>query len=59
MYEMYVHSGCSLGPEGPSVEIGAGISRMASGGAASLREKHHLFLAGTAAGVSAGNRSIY
>eukprot|EP01036_Dinobryon_divergens_P032969 gene32969-42663_t len=47
-------SGCSLGPEGPSVEIGAGISRMASGGAATLREKHHLFLAGTAAGVSAG-----
>ena len=52
-------SGCSLGPEGPSVEIGAGISRMASGGAASLREKHHLFLAGTAAGVSAGELSTH
>lgn len=49
-------SGCSLGPEGPSVEIGAGISRLLSGvrSNTTLREKHHLFLAGTAAGVSAG-----
>ena len=46
-------SGCSLGPEGSAVEIGAGMSRMSSG-SATIREKHHLFLAGTAAGVSAG-----
>ena len=45
-------SGCSLGPEGPSVEIGAGWSRVFSDGRSdtSSREKHHLFLAGTAAG---------
>ena len=29
-------SGCSLGPEGPSVEIGAGISRIVSGNASLL-----------------------
>lgn len=47
-------SGCSLGPEGPSVEIGAGWSRIISGTQCSPRERHHLFLAGTAAGVAAG-----
>lgn len=48
-------SGCSLGPEGPSVELGAGVSRLISGSrSTSPRERHHLFLAGTAAGVSAG-----
>ena len=84
-------SGCSLGPEGPSVEIGAGISRIfaemdfnnltffnqqpnnndkqmiansnsnsgttnsnSNSNITSIREKHHLFLAGTAAGVAAG-----
>ena len=55
-------SGCSLGPEGPSVEIGAGISRVitaANWGAFALPcsslERRQLFLAGTAAAVSAGN----
>ena len=45
-------SGCSLGPEGPSVEIGAGWSRVFADGRSdtSTTEKHHLFLAGTAAG---------
>lgn len=49
-------SGCSLGPEGPSVEIGAGWSRVFAGpdSSTNMREKHHLFLAGTAAGVAAG-----
>lgn len=47
-------SGCSLGPEGPSVELGAGFSRMIAGTNATTKEQHHLFLAGTAAGVSAG-----
>eukprot|EP01041_Mallomonas_annulata_P003544 gene3544-7054_t len=47
-------SGCSLGPEGPSVELGASISRIFCGSNATSRERHHLFLAGTAAGVSAG-----
>jgi len=37
--------------------MGAGISRMVAGSALtgrSLKDKHHLFLAGTAAGVAAG-----
>lgn len=45
-------SGCSLGPEGSAVEIGASFSRIIDG--VSPKEKHHLFLAGTAAGVAAG-----
>ena len=47
-------SGCSLGPEGPSVEIGASMSRIFGGNGCSLRQQHHLFLAGTAAGVASG-----
>jgi H+/Cl- antiporter ClcA len=61
-------SGCSLGPEGPAVEIGTGLSRLVcriSGVDASMpyssytagriaRENQHLFLAGTAAGVAGG-----
>ena len=46
-------SGCSLGPEGPAVEIGAGLSRIFCSGD-TPQKKRHLFLAGTAAGVSAG-----
>lgn len=49
--------GCSLGPEGPAVEIGAGWARIISSISAfsmSAKERHHLFLAGTAAGVAAG-----
>jgi len=46
-------SGCSLGPEGPSVELGASLSRV-FGANDTPRQKRHLFLAGTAAGVSAG-----
>jgi len=45
-------SGCSLGPEGSAVEIGASFGRIING--ISPKEKHHLFLAGTAAGVAAG-----
>ena len=61
-------SGCSLGPEGPAVEIGTGLSRLVSrisGVDAGMpyssftagriaRENQHLFLAGTAAGVAGG-----
>ena len=61
-------SGCSLGPEGPAVEIGTGLSRIVSGLWSSestsstsitsisriARENQHLFLAGTAAGVAGG-----
>ena len=47
-------SGISLGPEGSAVEIGAGVSRMLVGAKSAVKERHHLFLAGTAAGVSAG-----
>lgn len=47
-------SGCSLGPEGPAVEVGAGWSRLISGTSSTQKERHHLFLAGTAAGVAAG-----
>ena len=61
-------SGCSLGPEGPAVEIGTGLSRLVSrisGIDAGMpyssftagriaRENQHLFLAGTAAGVAGG-----
>jgi len=47
-------SGCSLGPEGPSVEIGAAIAYMLCGQEANSWERRYLFLAGTAAGVSAG-----
>lgn len=49
-------SGCSLGPEGPSVELGAGFSRVFADPSSrtTSKEKHHLFLAGTAAGVAAG-----
>ena len=49
-------SGCSLGPEGPSVELGASLSRYFSAND-TPRQKRHLFLAGTAAGVSAGFNS--
>ena len=61
-------SGCSLGPEGPAVEIGTGLSRGVSEFTAAdnalpysaftarriARENRHLFLAGTAAGVAGG-----
>jgi H+/Cl- antiporter ClcA len=61
-------SGCSLGPEGPAVEIGTGLSRVVSEFTAAdnalpysaftarriARENRHLFLAGTAAGVAGG-----
>lgn len=46
-------SGCSLGPEGPAVEIGGGWSRIWAG-SSTTRQQHHLLLAGTAAGVAAG-----
>ena len=46
-------SGCSLGPEGPAVEIGAGFSRILSKNT-TVREAHHLFLAGCSAGVAGG-----
>lgn len=49
-----VGSGCSLGPEGPAVEIGTSLSRMISGTHCTLRERHRLFLCGTAAAVAAG-----
>jgi hypothetical protein len=39
-------SGCSLGPEGPAVELGAGLSRVLCSENATARQKHHLFLAG-------------
>ena len=63
-------SGCSLGPEGPAVEIGTGLSRLVSSlwsadastapmlspltASRIARENQHLFLAGTAAGVAGG-----
>lgn len=61
-------SGCSLGPEGPAVEIGTGLSRVVSEFTAAdnalpysaftarriARENRHLFLAGAAAGVAGG-----
>ena len=63
-------SGCSLGPEGPAVEIGTGLSRLVSNlwsadastapmlspltASRIARENQHLFLAGTAAGVAGG-----
>lgn len=61
-------SGCSLGPEGPAVEIGTGLSRIVGGLRAEegelpyspftagriARENRHLFLAGAAAGVAGG-----
>ena len=50
-------SGCSLGPEGSAVEIGAGLSRVfgaSAGPALSEQQNRFLFLAGTAAGVAAG-----
>lgn len=47
-------SGCSLGPEGTSVELGAGMARLFAGPDLSEQQTRFLFLAGTAAGVSAG-----
>eukprot|EP01035_Chromulina_nebulosa_P017517 gene17517-23078_t len=53
-------SGCSLGPEGPAVEIGTGLSRLISyrNSKSTLttitKEKHQLFLCGASAAVSAG-----
>jgi H+/Cl- antiporter ClcA len=54
-------AGCSLGPEGPSVELGTTISRVAllaasALGAGELRpaQRRSLACAGTAAGVAAG-----
>lgn len=61
-------SGCSLGPEGPAVEIGTGLSRIVGGlrseedelpfsptvASRIARENRHLFLAGAAAGVAGG-----
>jgi H+/Cl- antiporter ClcA len=66
---MTLGSGCSLGPEGPAVEIGGAWSRVMSGlfptyintltipssmTKASIIEQQHLLLAGIAAGVAAG-----
>ena len=55
-------SGNSLGPEGPCVELGAGLSRLVGGGRGKSlddttrdhKDRETLLLAGTAAGVSAG-----
>lgn len=47
-------SGCSLGPEGTSVEIGASMARLFAGASLSEQQTRFLFLAGTSAGVSAG-----
>ena len=50
-------SGCSLGPEGTAVELGAGLSRVfgvSVGPSLSEQQNRFLFLAGTAAGVAAG-----
>jgi hypothetical protein len=49
-------SGCSLGPEGPAVEIGTGLSRLigGTGSDVSAKQKHWLFLSGASAGVAAG-----
>ena len=51
-------SGCSLGPEGPAVEIGARISsvvgRRGRRKQSSIQNMRELFLSGAAAGVGAG-----
>jgi len=48
-------SGCSLGPEGPSVEIGASVSRWVSQIFNEPLERQRIYLAaGAAAGVAAG-----
>jgi len=46
-------SGASLGPEGPSVEIGANF-RHTGAGAAVSQERQRLLGAGAAAGLAAG-----
>ena len=50
---MMIGTGCSLGPEGPSVEIGATCSRIVGKGM-SLDTQKQLLAAGAAAGVAAG-----
>lgn len=47
-------SGCSLGPEGPAVELATRISSFLCGEGTKLKERKDLFLAAMAAGVSAG-----
>lgn len=47
-------TGSSLGPEGPSVELGVIISRFMGGEFASARRRRQLLAAGAAAGVAAG-----
>lgn len=48
-------TGCSLGPEGPSVEIGASIANGVSAVLSNSRErKTALVAAGSAAGISSG-----
>jgi H+/Cl- antiporter ClcA len=47
-------SGCSLGPEGPAVELGGTMARIMGFKGFTSVERRHLFLAGTAAGVAAG-----
>lgn len=48
-------SGCSLGPEGPAVELGTRVSTIISGGKqTSNQNMRELFLSGAAAGVGAG-----
>ncbi|TFJ83624.1 hypothetical protein NSK_004728 [Nannochloropsis salina CCMP1776] len=46
-------TGCSLGPEGPAVELGVVASRLVTL-KASLEQRKQLLLAGAAAGVAAG-----
>lgn len=47
-------TGCSLGPEGPAVELGAVCSRVVTGGKVSVEQRKQLLSAGAAAGVAAG-----
>ncbi len=48
-------TGCSLGPEGPAVELGAVCSRAVTGGRkVSVEQQKQLLSAGAAAGVAAG-----
>eukprot|EP00192_Tetraselmis_astigmatica_P006940 CAMPEP_0117678160 /NCGR_PEP_ID=MMETSP0804-20121206/17141_1 /TAXON_ID=1074897 /ORGANISM="Tetraselmis astigmatica, Strain CCMP880" /LENGTH=757 /DNA_ID=CAMNT_0005487513 /DNA_START=281 /DNA_END=2555 /DNA_ORIENTATION=- len=47
-------SGASLGPEGPSVEIGSSVGRALSGLVKRRRHRGMLLAAGSAAGISAG-----
>jgi len=55
-------TGCSLGPEGPSVEIGASIANGVGTALSNSRDrKLSLVAAGSAAGISSGffSRSLY